>query len=183
MTRLVFKLLLSVIALPLAVVVFFLAMTVADALGLFRWYGGTRPLISELAQSVPVGLAALTVAVLWTLVWRRRIGWTSWRRVATVLVMMGCLAMPVASAVLQYNGAHGDLPFLVTGLYVLLVPVLLAWIWRSSRREEAERLDAWLAAPTPQCPYCQANLTGRWAPQCPYCGGDLAARASAGANA
>lgn len=180
MTRLVVKLLLSVIALPLGFGVFVFSMF--SLYVLFVGPSGPPRPIENLVMMLPFGLAPLSVVGLWTLIWRRHIRWTGWRKAATWAVALGCVALAVGGAVLV--DVYDEWVPLTLIFYALSVPSLLALIWRSSRREQRDRLDAWLAAPTLQCPYCQANLAGRLGVVCPYCGGDLASRRpSDGANA
>jgi len=183
-SRLVVKLLLSIAAFPAAAVVGVLSYLAVFVL--FRgvaMFGGPD-WFGILFALLPWSVMSLAFIVWWLLIWRRSIVWTGFRRTATICVTVGCVMIPPLALVILTGAISRFVvgAYAFVALFITSIPFQLSLVWRSTRREEAERLTEWRAAPTPRCPYCQGALAGRMGARCPHCGGDLAGNSVSGAT-
>ncbi len=182
MRRLVVKLALAVIAMPVGAALSSFGVYAAQTM--FEGHFGNF-IIAEAMLMMIGGTAPLLVIGAWALLWRRHIRWTRRRRNLTWGLAIGGLLLSAVLGGLLEAGPYGlenvILPIFL--LYLTATPVVAVRLWRCGDEEERQRLRDWMAAPTQRCPYCEGILTGRRAPLCPYCGGDLSGYTLAGGPA
>jgi hypothetical protein len=181
-SRLVVRLLLSIAAFPTAAMTGILgqfALLVA-----FRHGSGLSDTWDAVLAATPWSLMSVSFVGCWLVIWRQSVRWTGFRRIATASVVVGCVVAPIGGLlIVMRSGPYFPIwGFALLGGYLSSIPLQVALIWRSTRREETERLLEWRLAPTPRCPYCQGMLAGRMGARCPHCGGDLVGAAVSGAT-
>jgi hypothetical protein len=165
MSRLVAKILLTVLIFPSATLVLFVSFFFFNSL-IWR-----RENDSFSAASI---LTALYIAVYWLALWWRSVQWSVARTQLTLLCGIFSLAVGGIIGTLIANlrdmGRNVWLGVMFGGL---TVPV--AWItgtifiWRETREERAARVSR-AGADAVVCPACGYNLTGLSEARCPECG-------------
>ncbi|NOX59094.1 MAG: DUF1345 domain-containing protein [Planctomycetes bacterium] len=163
MTRLVARIILAVLVLPISnVLQMFLSSAVAFASN---------------QQSVLISTgAALGVLVFvvtyWLLLWRSSVQWTPSRIRRTWLIVV--LAMAFGALVLGFFAAISSMPvpFAATlAGYTMPVAWILGtvFVWRETPKERMERLKTY-GTDAVCCPMCGYNMTGLKETRCPECG-------------
>jgi DNA-directed RNA polymerase subunit RPC12/RpoP len=164
MTKLVARLVLAMLILPLSGTAFVLSLGVMVA------RGGPPLWYDALAVWVVV---YIFVGVYWILLWRSLITWTPRRRLATGLSALAAILVAAVTCVLMFH---------VFGVPDMAVSVLVGggvgpplWvlatvlIWRETAEERLQRLGA-TSTDAVFCPICSYNMTGLREARCPECG-------------
>ncbi len=163
MSRLIARLVLAMLILPLAGTVFVFSMVILLP-------GGGQP---GLARMLAVWAAVYAfIGIYWMLLWQDMIRWTTERKqrtwAATVLslvagVLLGLLVEGVLPAAAEVGALiGGGVPPIVWVLATVL-------IWRETPAERIARLTA-AGTDAVSCPTCGYNLTGMREARCPECG-------------
>lgn len=162
MSRLVARILLAILIVPLAAMVFVMSMVL-----LVR--GGPT-----LGTVVAVWLLTdFVCATYWILLWRPVVRWTQRRVLLTTLSVPAALLFGVVVAVVlraTYGRPSEPMPEMASGaISALAWLVTTVLIWRESPAERAQR-HARDGPETVACPVCGYNLTGMRELRCPECG-------------
>jgi hypothetical protein len=168
MSRLIARILLAILLLPLAALVYMITFFIL--LEGIRSSGVYYP-DRETYSCVLSGCVMWTfMAVYWVLLWRGGVQWAGGRRGWTLWAAVGSMA--VAGLVGAMAGAVVERGF---GWFVASVASPLLWmvatvlIWRENSAERAARL-ANSGRDAVVCPTCGYNLTGLREARCPECG-------------
>lgn len=163
MTRLIARLVLAMMILPLSGTVFVLFM------GVFS----IRPSPPTTLELLAMWAAVYAfIAVYWVMLWRSMIRWTRERKVNTALSGLAAGAMGAIVGLLfrQLGGIPVFAACLVGGGVAPIVWVLsTVLIWRETPAERMDRLSA-AGTDAVTCPICGYNLTGLREALCPECG-------------
>lgn len=170
MSRLVSRILLSILIFPLAAV-FYIFVFIFCA-RFFRSPFGFYSDDETYAFATSSLLAWILVAVYWCLLWKSSVKWNSDRRIFTVLaalvaLIVAALAGTAASFIVSMR--PGITTFLGGLLAIVLWLIFTVFIWRETPTERAQRLAA-SPANSISCPTCGYNLTGLTESRCPECG-------------
>ncbi|MHC4126605.1 MAG: hypothetical protein ACYSWT_01045 [Planctomycetota bacterium] len=162
MSRLLAKIMLAMLMLPLATAVY--VVVIVSVMELVYNYGG------EIAPFVVTTIVVWAfIACYWTLLWRRTVRWTP-RRIGLTLT-----AAVAGAGVGAVSGALVGLVEDSLGAFIGGVTTILFWllgtvlIWRETTAERIERLRA-RSPDAMVCPACGYNLTGLRQTTCPECG-------------
>ena len=171
MSRLVSRILLSILMFPLATT-FYIIVFVAGG----TWVRQNLNVFYYLTEAYAFALASfltwILVAVYWCLLWKSSVKWNSDRRIFTVvasaiaLIIAGITAIAVGSVV---RASSGFSTFVGGILAIVLWLIATVLIWRETPAERAQRLAASPASAI-SCPNCGYNLTGLTESRCPECG-------------
>jgi hypothetical protein len=162
MSRLLSKIMLAMLMLPLAA-----SLYVVVIAGSIEFVFGYSHEIAPFAVTTIVVWAF--IACYWTLLWRRTVRWNGWRiglTAAAALAGAGVGAVSGALVGMVEDGFGAFLGGVTTILFWLLGTVL---IWRETTAERVERLRA-RSPEAMVCPSCGYNLTGLRQTTCPECG-------------
>jgi hypothetical protein len=162
MTRLLAKIMLALLMLPLAAAIY-----VAVIAWLIETVFGYR---SEIAAFVLTTFIVWAfIAVYWILLWRGTVRWTG-RRIGLTLAaaVVAMLLGAAGGAVVRFVdvGFGAFMGGVIAVLFWLLGTVL---IWRETTAERIERLRT-RSPDAMVCPACGYNLTGLRQTTCPECG-------------
>jgi len=163
MTRLIARLVLAMMILPLSGTVFVLF------LGLLA-LRPSGPTVDGLAMTWLAVYAF--IAIYWIALWRSMIRWTRERKINTGLSALAALLIGASLGVVFRNvfGVPIEPALLVGGGVVPIVWVLATvLIWRETPKERLERLSA-AGTDAVSCPVCGYNMTGLREALCPECG-------------
>jgi uncharacterized paraquat-inducible protein A len=167
MTRLVARLILAMLLLPITgtVVLFNLLLMAAS--------GAPGPPRVERVLLLWATTYAV-IAVYWILLWRGVVRWTQRRVAWTVYAGAVALCLGAGAAAIILLASRGQMPpgpaLLIGGGTVPILWVLATvLIWRESAHERFERLNQ-LSNGAVCCPICGYNMTGLSAAHCPECG-------------
>ena len=163
MTRLIARLVLAMLILPLSGALFVLFVGAIAA-------RGGPPEIMDLV--LMWGVLYAFIGVYWVLIWKGLVRWTLQRRLYTYLSVPLSLLIGTLTGLTFSSGAGmpPDAAMLIGGGLVPIVWVLMTVIiWRETPRERVERLTA-AGAEHVSCPVCGYNLTGLREARCPECG-------------
>jgi hypothetical protein len=163
MSRLVSRILLTVLLFPSATLCLFISFLFFERL----WFR------SEIDAAVYATFATCAyMAAYWLLLWWRAVSWTA-ERVYRTAILTGAAAL-VGTAmgvaimkVLPYDKEIGTCGGALTGAVSWIILTILAW--RETASERAARLSR-ADANALVCPSCGYNLTGLREPRCPECG-------------
>jgi uncharacterized paraquat-inducible protein A len=172
MSRLVSRILLSILMFPLAGMVYVVtfvagASVLRNATSVYRG--------SETELFVGSGAATwLFVGVYWCLLWRHSIRWSSRRVVGTILSAIGAavvgIVIGVFTAVVVVSVGDGSFGAFVGGVVaILLWLIATVFLWRETVIERASRISS-SSRSAITCPTCGYNLTGLSEARCPECG-------------
>ncbi len=162
MTKLVARLILAMLILPISGAVFlFMAMALIQ--------GGPPP-----PQTIVTMWVAeyVVIATYWILLWRGVVRWTRQRVIGTLLVTLGALLCGAIGAVFVYEFVEAEisLALLIGGGVVPIVWVLgTVLVWKESADERLQRLKTY-GTDTVCCATCGYNMTGLRDARCPECG-------------
>ncbi len=163
MTRLVARLILSMLLLPISVALFAILLVVSTPTG-------PPPITVVLGVwGVVYGL----IAAYWILVWRGVVRWTAQRTRNTILSGVAAVAgsATVAGFLIRFGAAPAAPAILLGGGCGPMVWVFATvLIWRETPGERVARLRGGSLGPTVCCLICGYNLTGLRAACCPECG-------------
>jgi hypothetical protein len=171
MSRLVARILLSMLMFPLAVMVYALTAAVAETAlrgSPFR----SRDEMMFLAADVVTWAG---VATYWCLLWRSSIRWTPVRVGGTLgAAVGGALVGGGIAAVMAYafmaGGDSASFALFLGGILAMLLWLFATiFLWRETAAERAARV-AGSASSAVTCPTCGYNLTGLGDARCPECG-------------
>jgi DNA-directed RNA polymerase subunit RPC12/RpoP len=171
MSRLVSRILLSILMFPLAGMVYVVAFVAgASVLRNASIYRGSE---TELFA----GSGAVTwlfVGVYWCLLWRHSIRWSSRRVTGTILSAVGAavvgIVIGVFTAVVVVSVGDGSFGAFVGGVVaILLWLIATVFLWRETVAERASRISS-SSRSAITCPTCGYNLTGLSEARCPECG-------------
>jgi hypothetical protein len=174
MSRLVSRLLLTVLMLPLGSMVYLVALVYyIRSTRYYYSYSGFSMRSSEMAH-VCAGLVAwMFVAVYWLLLWRQTVVWTQRRVWQTGWLVLGAILAGMIIAALVWPLERTIGAFVGSACAPLLWVVGTIFAWRETPAESAQRLGA-VARRTGGggivCPSCGYNLTGLREARCPECG-------------
>lgn len=168
MTRLLVRLVLAMLTLPICAAVFVAGMLLAAATA----PGGGPP------SPVAVWLVWLVVysvlGAYWTLVWAALVRWTARRVTLTALAALPSLAIAVVFVLIATSlgpaAPPNEIAILLGGGLAPIAWVLATMlIWRETAAERAERL-ARLGIEALRCPLCAYSMQGLHTSDCPECG-------------
>ena len=166
MTKLVARLILAMLILPIAVAVFlFMAFAV---------FPNTGP-PGALSISLMWLVEYAVIATYWVLLWRSSVRWTKERILGTLGATLAALLCGGIGAGFVVEVTHEDiaLGILIGGGLVPIVWVLgTVLVWRESSHERLERLKTY-GTDAVCCPVCGYNMTGLREARCPECGGQF----------
>jgi hypothetical protein len=162
MTRLVARILLALLMLPIAAVFYGASMVPAFFLL------GTP---DNVATFLIVGAVTWAfIIIYWILLWRRSVRWTPQRIILTTAAAVAAIfPAGVIGATLARMTEDSFGVFVSTMIVILLWLTATIFIWRETRAERMERLRK-RGADLVLCPNCGYNLTGLKTTQCPECG-------------
>jgi Zn finger protein HypA/HybF involved in hydrogenase expression len=170
MSRLVSRILLSILMFPLAGMVYVVAFVVGESAS--RNVGVYRGSETELFA----GSGAVTwlfVGVYWCLLWRHSIRWSSRRVIGTILSAVGAavvgIVIGVFTAVVVSVGDGSFGAFVGGVVAILLWLIATVFLWRETVIERASRISS-SSRSAITCPTCGYNLTGLSEARCPECG-------------
>ena len=162
MTRLIARLVLAMLILPLSGALFVLLVTVVTSQG-----------APEVYQLVIVWMIVYAfIAVYWILLWCNLVRWTRERKrqtiVAGLLALLICylIAFAVHSA---FGGPAFGFVLLGGGVPPIAWVLATVLIWRETTDERMARITA-AGTDTVVCPNCGYNMTGLREARCPECG-------------
>lgn len=161
MSRLLAKIMLALLMLPIGVTVYGIV-----ALLIFETWG-SRETTVFMATGV---ITAVVIAVYWMLLWRGTVRWTRERVLLTVMAGVAALvAGAVAGAIGGESVDPGFGAFLWSPVAVLAYLLLTVFAWRETGAERISRLRG-AKGNVIVCPRCGYNLTGLAQAACPECG-------------
>ena len=167
MSRLVARILLSILLFPLAGIVYLLAFVLGELL--------VRSSRGEALLFIASGLITwLFVAGYWLLLWHSSVQWGSRRMVGTLLAAFGAggagfsVGFVIGVSMPRYSGASFG-AFVGSVLSIMLWLVATVILWRDTPEERSQRARA-SSRSTIVCPTCGYNLTGLSESRCPECG-------------
>jgi len=171
MSRLISRILLTILMLPLGAAVYFMMFFIAEERarngGNYNWPDHLlRSFIASGASSWAF------VAVYWSLLWRKSVKWTKSRAWQT-FAAAGVAVVVAGIIAAGFNMIASDESPVATFIGSALAPVLwlvaTTFIWRETATERAARIrSSGKGALT--CPTCGYNLTGLSEARCPECG-------------
>lgn len=163
MTRLIARLILAMLILPLSGVLFILLIVMVT------WHGGPPP-VHHLAF-VWVFMYAF-IATYWILLWYSLVRWTRDRKrqtiVAGIIAILICyfIAFAIHSA---FGGDPRSVMLIGGGVPPIVWVLATVLIWRETADERMARITA-AGTDTVVCPHCGYNMTGLREARCPECG-------------
>ncbi len=166
MSRLVARLILAMLILPVAGAVFLFTAFV-------MFPGGGPPPPSRVLATWIVEYAV--IGTYWTLLWRSSVRWTRERLLGTLGVTLAALLCGGVGAVFIVEVTHEAiaLGILIGGGLVPIVWVFgTVLVWKENAQERLERLKTY-GTDTVSCPVCGYNMTGLREARCPECGGSF----------
>ena len=161
MSRLLARIMLAVLMLPVAALVYIVVFGVLYE-SLMRRRGEECFVVTGL-------ITGAFVAAWWFLLWFRSVRWTAervWLSLGSVPAALGvgaCVGLGMA----ELERGLGAFLFGPGAVFSWLV--LTVFVWRETARERARRIDV-RGARALVCPACGYNLTGLTASTCPECG-------------
>jgi uncharacterized paraquat-inducible protein A len=172
MSRLVSRILLSILMFPLAGIFYILVFVLGENLrrNSSLYYGPPEAYLFATSGL----LTWILVAVYWCLLWKSSVKWNPDRRAYTILAAVGALGLAMAAAIAAGSAMPspdkgGFATFLGGLLAIVLWLIATVLIWRETPAERAQRLAA-SPANSVSCPTCGYNLTGLTESRCPECG-------------
>jgi hypothetical protein len=167
MSRLIARILLTILMFPLAALIY-LAVCVWYFQIARRYLGmGSR----DEGGFIISGLVTwLFLAVYWSLLWRKSVQWNTSRTTWTFLTaLLAAVVGVIISLILGGNSWDSFGIFLGSAAAPLLWLIATIFIWRETDSERGARLRD-LGADMLVCPSCGYNLTGLHEARCPECG-------------
>jgi hypothetical protein len=163
MTRLIARLILSMLLLPISGALLLISLFLCSGA-----QGPTVPLV------VGIWLALYAfIASYWLLLWRGVVCWTARRVRLTVLAGLAAVIFGglVAEMIRTVMGRRVALPAVLIGGGLPPIIWVLATVltWRETPQERMQRLTA-AGAGALSCPICGYNMTGLREARCPECG-------------
>jgi hypothetical protein len=161
MSRLLSKIMLAMLMLPLAAALYIVVFACS-----YEFFGYSRQIAGFVVSTIA---AWAFIACYWTLLWHRTVRWTGWR------IGLTGAAVVVGSGVGAAAGALVGMVEDSLGAFIGGVTAILFWllgtvlIWRETAGERVERLRA-RSPEAIVCPSCGYNLTGLRQTTCPECG-------------
>lgn len=168
MTRLIARLILAMLILPLTGVIIVMWMAVLATIS-----PGGPP--SPVAMALMWLVVDAFVAAYWILLWRGIVQWTPKRRSQTVLFGVIAIVCCILLGALIRYGLHAPGFGAITiggGIGPIIWVLATVLIWRETPAERVERLSR-LGADSICCPICGYNMTGLRESRCPECGGQF----------
>lgn len=168
MTRLIARLILAMLILPLTGVIIVLWIAILAGIG----SAGPPPVIAIVGMWLVVDTF---VAAYWILLWRENVQWTQARRSSTILAGVLAIVCCILLGALIRFGFHGPgfgAAMIGGGIGPIVWVLATVLIWRETPQERVERLSR-LGADSICCPICGYNMTGLRESRCPECGGQF----------
>jgi hypothetical protein len=162
MTRLLARILLAILMIPLAALVYLAVFLLLDSNDVATFFALVWAAVAT----------AYFVVCYWLLLWRRSICWTRGRIWATVLAGPACVLVGTIVGVLvgSLMWRVGDLGALLGGfLSIILWLAATVFLWQETPAERAERVQRAIGCLL-LCPRCGYNMTGLYESRCPECG-------------
>jgi len=171
MSRLVARILLSMLLFPLASLFYTFVVFVTEAI--LERHGVYYYIDQGTLLFVVAGTATwLLVAVYWCLLWRSSVTWRS-RRMATLLIAAGSIILGAAGGLstdrILDGRDSGFGAFIGSVLTIILWVIASVFVWRETNAERAARIKS-SGKSAITCPTCGYNLTGLSEARCPECG-------------
>jgi hypothetical protein len=175
MSRLVSRLLLTVLMLPLASMVYLVALVYyVRSTRYYYGYSGFAMRAQEMAHVCAGLIAWMFVALYWMLLWRETVAWTGRRVAQTAWLVLGAIVAGLIIGALTWPLDRYIGSFVGSACAPLLWVVGTIFAWRETPAESAQRLGALASARGGGggvvCPGCGYNLTGLREARCPECG-------------
>jgi hypothetical protein len=172
MSRLVARILLSILMFPLAGLFYIVCIFVMEtAIERSGNYSQSR----EVQMVMTAGfLTWIVVAIYWCALWASAIGFTARRLRGTFFSAAGALVAGIVTALLTWSlirGSEGG----SLGAFIGSVLTIILWLigtilaWQETAAERAARIKA-SGKSTITCPKCGYNMTGLTESRCPECG-------------
>ena len=161
MSRLLARIMLALLMLPLAAAVYTFCIVMLMEITRFR-----REEIAFLAADL---VTALFVAAYWTLLWRATVRWSARRVLLTVIAAFAALAVGavLGGVASMFEDSFG---LFIGGVFaILLWLVATVFVWRETAGERSRRVRG-AGAEAIVCPQCGYNMTGLELAACPECG-------------
>ena len=164
MSRLVSRILLTVLLFPSATLWLFLSFLFIERLLISR---------DDTAAVFATASTCAYMAAYWLLLWYGSVSWTAQRIYRTMMLTIAAAAVGAAigvaiARVLPYSDPElGVCGGMLSGAIVWIILTILAW--RETPAERAARMSR-ANADALVCPTCGYNLTGLREPRCPECG-------------
>jgi hypothetical protein len=161
MSKLLGRIMLALLMLPLAAVVYMLVLVVGD-----EWMSLRSEALFVLADII----GGAFVAVYWITLWRRTVNWTGPRRVNTALLGLLCVLPGLAAGAIA-TALDDELGVFLGGVTTILLWVAgTVVIWTETGQERTARLKGMAGTDVITCPTCGYNMTGLRQTVCPECG-------------
>ena len=162
MSRLVQKILLSLLLLPLSGIVYGSVTAFSVSVILEFSHEQFAFLISGLTTWA-------FIAIYWILLWRRSVHWNKFRVAATMLAVPGAVVVAVLIAT-TLRTLNDELAMFVASLTAIFLWITATvFIWTETSQERRQRIGA-SRPDVVSCPTCGYNLTGLRQLSCPECG-------------
>jgi len=168
MSRLVARILLTILLFPLASLFYFFVFLFCDLqIRSATSYTRTSTAMCFIVSGVVTWGA---MALYWTLLWRLSVKWTGARIGRTLLAAAGAAAVAsILATIVEATIEHEVGIFLGSAAAPLLWLAATVLIWRESDAERVARLKR-MGTDTIVSPACGYNLTGLKEARCPECG-------------
>jgi hypothetical protein len=171
MSRLISRILLTILMLPLAAAVYFIMffIVIERARSSGNWNYPEREIRAFVAGGA---MTWAFVAIYWSMLWRKSVSWTkrrAWQTFAgagAAVIAAGIIA--VIFGIIADDDALAP-SFVATCLAPALWLVATTFIWRETAAERAARIQS-TGKGALTCPTCGYNLTGLTEARCPECG-------------
>ena len=162
MSRLVARLLLSFLMIPVGGLVYLTTCVVG--FDVMNW-----PRAAEKVFTLAGAATWLAMGAYWLALWYRTVRWTTSRVVNTVAAALGSMVVGALAGAAVYAFVDDFAVFLGTAVAPLVWLICTVLIWRETPAERRERLRA-SGRDNVVCPTCGYTLTGLTATRCPECG-------------
>lgn len=164
MTRLIARLVLAMLILPISVAIFVLLF-----FGVIVGRGGPPSVTTVLIIWCVV---YSFIAVYWTTLWKDVIVWTPTRKSRTTVAAFWALGAGAVIALIMWPHVRNEEAIAVLfggGVPPIVWVLATVFIWRETAQERLERLKA-AGTDTIVCSVCGYNMTGLKEARCPECG-------------
>ena len=161
MSRLLARIMLALLMLPLAAVVY-----TGSVILLMDLIGYSRDVLPFFTTNC---LTGAFIAFYWIMLWRGTVRWTNRRIMMTIGAAVSATIAGVAVGI-PFSIVDDSFSMFIGGVFAMLLWLALTvFIWRESTAERAERMRH-RTADALICPSCGYNMTGLGQASCPECG-------------
>lgn len=170
MSRLVSRILLTVLMFPLASLLYVVTLVfyLRSARYSYGPYYGMREV--DTANIVSGLVAWIFIALYWVQLWRQSVHWSARRVRQTLWLVLAAIVAGIVVAMIVWPIERNFGAFVGSALAPLLWVVGTIFVWRETSEESARRMGSAGRGAGLVCPSCGYNLTGLREARCPECG-------------